>query len=340
MVDSDLPITAFVVGNFLLGGIIMISDAIIRMVKYPPELIPDSWYGTVPLNGESTPPVLDLKRFGPYIAILTNIQVLRNANVNLRARYDAFTDVRVEQNNGAMLADLAGADLVGAWWLPAKSVLYYNFFGIALVNNYPTHYGIWAFIPTIAHKLRYGITLVNTEQAICDELGIKNTVEKGLLPLPISQQLEREYYVLGEETHTRNINIAALNTVYTLESIYPKPNDEFIVLTRVATAPAAFANTIHIIVDRDDDANFADVQTFPLSLNAGGEVACFIPATREIRLTTTQTAGVAVGAHLFRYTFKRIKLTNLLKVRFGLITEDELPADAKDVWKKVLGGIL
>ncbi|MBA7468421.1 hypothetical protein ES707_03671 [subsurface metagenome] len=319
----------------------MISDAIIRRVKYPPELIPDSWYGQVPLNGESTPPVLDLKRFSPYIAILCNMQALRSANVNTRARYDGFGDVRVEQNNGAILRDAtAAADFVGAWWLPAKSILYYNFFGVALMNNYPTHYGVWAFTPTIAHKLRYNLTLTSTELAICNELGIKNTVEKGLLPLPISQQIEREYYILGEETHTRNINIAAINTIYTLENIYPKPNDEFIVLTRVAAAPAGPANTIHIYIDRDDDANFADVVTFPLSLNAGGEIACFIPATREIRLTIEQTAGVAVAGHLFRYTFKRIKLTNLLKVRFGLITEDELPAEAKDVWKKVLGGIL
>jgi len=320
----------------------MINDAIIRRVKYPPELIPDSWYGAVPLNGESTPPVLDLKRFSPYITILTNVQALRSANVNIRARYDGFGDVRVEQNNAAILRDAtAAADLVGAWWLPAKSILYYNFFGLAGgIVNYPTHYGVWVFPPTVAHKLRYGMALTSTEQAICDELGIKNTVEKGLLPLPLSQQIEREYYVLGEETHTRTINIAALNTVYTLESIYPKPNGEFIVLTRVAAAPAAPANTIHILVDRDEDANFADVQTFPLSLNAGGEVASFIPAVREIRLTATQTAGGAVGAHSFRYTYKRIKLTNLLRVRFGLISDAALPADAKDLWKKVLGGIL
>lgn len=317
-----------------------ISDAVIRMVKYPPELIPDSWYGAVPLTSESAPPVLDLRRFSPYFVILTNIQALRSANVNTRARYDGFTDIRVEQNNATTLQDLAGADLVGAWWLPAKSILYYNFFGVAAVANYPTHYGIWAFTPTIAHKLRYGITLTSTEQAISKELGISNTVEKGLLPIPLNQQIAREYYVLGEETHSRNINIAVLNTIYTLESIYPRSTDEFIVLTRIAANPAAPANTIHIIVDRDDDPNFADVQTFPLSLNAGGEVACFIPAIREIRLTITQTAGAPVGAHLFRYTYKRIKLTNLLKVRFGLITEDELPADAKDVWKKVLGGIL
>ncbi|MBA7665914.1 hypothetical protein ES703_73989 [subsurface metagenome] len=316
----------------------MITDAIIRRIKYPPELIPDSWYGTVPLNGESSPPVLDLKRFSPYIAILTNAQALRSANVNTRARYDGFGDVRVEQSNAATLQDAAGADLVGAWWLTAKSMLYYNFFGLAGgITNYPTHYGVWAFLPTIAHKLRYNITLTPDEQALAKELGILNTVQKGLLPLPISQQIEREYYVLGEETHTRSVNIAALNTVFTLETIDPRPNDEFIVLTRIAAAPAAVANTIHIYVDRDEDTNIADLVTFPLSLNAGGEIACFIPAMTEIRLTAEQTAGAAVGAHLFRYTFKRIRLTNILRARFRLVSRDEIPGETYD---KVMAGVL
>jgi len=314
-----------------------ISDAIIRRVKYPPELIPDSWYGQVPLNGESSPPVLDLRRFSPYIAILTNMLVGLNANVNTRARYDGFGDVRVEESNAAMLTDAAGADRVGAWWLPAKSILYYNFFGLALVNNYPTHYGVWAFLPTVAHKLRYNLTLTPDEQALSKALGIKNTVEKGLLPMPISSLIEREYHVLGEETHVRSVNIAALNTVYTLETIIPRPNGEFLVLTRVAAAPAAVANTIHLYVDRDEDPSFADLMTFPMALTAGGEIACFIPAMTEIRLTTAQTAGVAVGAHLFRYTFKRIKLTNILRARFSLVSRDEIPGETFD---KVRAGIL
>ena len=315
-----------------------INDAIIRRVKYPPELIPDSWYGAVPLNGESAPPVLDLRRFRPYLTILTNIQALRSANVNLRARYDGFSgEVRVEQNNAATLQDAAAADLVGAWWLPAKAVLYYNLFGVAAVANYPTHYGVWAFPPTIAHKLRYNITLTPNEQKLATELGIKNTVDKGLLPLPISQQIEREYYVLGEETHVRSININALNTVFTLETIQPKPGGEFIVLTRVAAAPAAAANTIHLIVDRDEDPNYADVMTFPMALAAGGEIASFIPALREIRLTCTQTAGGAVGPHLFRYTYQRIKLTNILRARFGEVSRDEIPGETYD---KVLAGVL
>ncbi len=308
----------------------MITEATVKLTKYPPECIPDSWFGDVPANAEVSPPVLDLRRFKPYIAILANIQTTQPtgyARVVLRARYD---DVRVEESVEALLNAL-----VGAWRLPAKDILYYNFLNTgALVADYTTHFGLWSFPSTIAHKLLYGITLTNSERAICEELGIRNTVEKGLLPLPISQQIEREYHIVGEETHSRSVNIAVANTVYTIESLYPKTN-EFIVLTRLAAALGTTAQDIRLIVDRDDDAGYATLKTYAMSLAAGGEVQCFIPALKEIRLTTSSAGTTA--AHLFRYTYQRIKLTNLLRVRFSLVSEDEVPAD---LFKKVQGGIL
>ncbi|GAH65034.1 unnamed protein product, partial [marine sediment metagenome] len=51
----------------------MITEATVKLVKHPPECIPDSWFGDVPANTEVSPPVLDLRRFKPYIAILANI---------------------------------------------------------------------------------------------------------------------------------------------------------------------------------------------------------------------------------------------------------------------------
>ncbi len=306
-----------------------ITEATIRQVKYPPESIPDAWFGTLALNAEFAPPVLDVKRYSPYIVILNNLQVPANALAVLRARYDG---ARIEENTAAILSLMPGA-----WWLPAKDTLYYNIFGLGVVANYTSHFNVWAFLPTIAHKLFYGIALTNDEKTIADELGVKNTVDKGLLPLPISQLLQREYHIVGEETHSRSINIAVAATIFSIETIYAKPG-EFIVLTRIAANPGAAGpphTNIRFIVDRDNDANLVDLPTFPLSLIAGGEISCFIPATREIRLTTTAT--VAPGAHLFRYTYQRIRLNNILRLRFGLASEDEVP---KDLAQKVKAGIV
>ena len=94
----------------------MITEATIKNVRFPPELIPDSWFGNVPAGAEVTPPVLDLRRFKPYITELANIQVTANANVVLRGRYD---DLRVEENTAAMLSAL-----VGAWRLLGLSLIH------------------------------------------------------------------------------------------------------------------------------------------------------------------------------------------------------------------------
>jgi len=304
-----------------------ILESTIKNVRFPPELIPDSWFGNVPAGTEVTPPVLDLRRFEPYIIELVNIQVTANANVVLRARYD---DLRVEENTAAMISAL-----VGAWTLLARKVLYLNFFGVAGVLNYTTHYSVWAFPPTVAHKLLYGIPLTNDDKALAEKYGIQDSVEKGVLPLPISQQIEREYKVLGEETHSRSVTINVANTPTAIESIYPR-KDEIVVLTRIAANPGLVAQVIRFMVDRDDNAGHADVRTFPLSLVAGGEVPCFIPAIRELNLHAEAAAGVPV-TNLFRYTYQRIKLTNTLRARFGLASKAELPGD---VWEKVMAGVL
>ena len=313
----------------------MITDATVRLIKFPPEKIPDSWFGNVPALAEVAVPILDLRRFTPYVLTLADIQLPPNVNVIIRARYNG---VRVEENTAALLLDNAGNGLVGAWSLVAKQFLYYNFFGVPPpfvgAGNYPTHFGVWGIIPTVADKLAYDIALSNEEKELAERLGIANSVEKGVLPLPRDVQISREYLVLGEETHSRNINIAAANTPYTLENIYAR-EDEFLVLTRIAAQPGAAGDDIRFIVDRDDDYNYANVKTLPLSLIPGGEVRCFIPAMSEIRLSTI--ASGIVAAHLFRYTFLRCRMTNLLRVRFGLVSQDEIPGDT---WAKVKSGVL
>jgi len=309
-----------------------ISDAVVKLVKYPPELLPDSWYGNIPAGAEVAPPVLELRNFRPYLVRLTNIQVPTAAPtfVNLRAQYN---NIQIEENVDAMLSLFPGA-----WQMVSKDNLRFNFFSIVGVIPYTAHYGLWVTKPTIAEKMVWNITLTPEDRALADKLGIAATVEKGLLPLPITQQIEREYQVLAEETHSRQVTIAVANTVYSIENIYPRPG-EIIVLTRIAALPAAVGDVVRVIVARDRDEGIADVRTFPLSLIPGGEVACFIPATTEMRLTC-QAAVAPAGAFvpmLFRYTFQRIRLTNILRARFGLVSKDELPGD---VYEKVLSGVL
>jgi len=308
----------------------MITESMVRNAgAYSPERIPDSYFGGVPGAALVAPPLLDLRRFAPYICTLTDIQLTANILVGLTVAYDK---ARVFENTAAMLS----ADL-GAWQLPAKENLSYNLIGVTLapVAAYTSHFSLWVKNPSIADKIFWGQSMTPEEKALGESYGVYNTVEKGLLPLSIGQQIAREYIVVGEETHSRVVTIAVAGTTYTIENLYPNP-DEIIVLTRIASTTGAVADDVRFIIDRDDNGTYANVGTPALSLVAGGEVNCFIPAMKEIRLTTTST--IAPGAAVnFRYTFQRIKLTNILRCRFGLVTRDEVHGDT---WDKCKAGIL
>jgi hypothetical protein len=306
----------------------MIADAQLRQIRFGIEQLPDTWYGLVPLASEPTPPVLDLKKLTPYLLRLVGIEVTANAAITLRARYD---QTNVEQNSAAMLSVFPGA-----WDLLAKDQLRLNLFGApgAPVANYPMFYSLWVIRATIAHKILLGVNLTPDEKALADKFSIPDLVQKGLAPFPLRYQIEREYTVVAEETHAITITIGAANTVYAIENLYPRPG-EILVLTRIASLEAVPGNVTRVIVGRDDDIGIVDLFTLPLSLVPGGEVSCFIPAVREIQLTCQ--AALAAGARLFRYTFWRVKLNNILRARLGLASRDELPGD---VYDKVMSGVL
>ena len=310
----------------------MILDSQIRQIRYGIEQLPDSYLGAVPANSEPNPAVLDLKRFSPYILRLQGIQLPADVRVTLRARYDSLT---TEQNTLAML-NIAAVGLPGAWDLPAKDQLRLNPFGVGgvLVTPYTMFYSLWVIKATVAHKLLWGIPLTPDEIALDKELNVSALVAKGLAPLPIRYQIEREYTIMGEETHTRTIAMAVATTPNIIENIPAKPN-EILVLTRIAAQTGAAVNVVSITVGRDDDAGLANLFAFPLSEAPGGEVACFIPAIREIRLTCQAT--VVPVTNRFRYTFFRVKLDDILRARLGLASADELTGDC---WKKVMAGVL
>jgi len=316
-----------------------LTEARVKATKYHPEKLPDSWHGAVPNLAEVTPPIVDLKRFSPYIIALSNIGLTPNPLAELRAGYDK---TNVAANTAPMIISTIAGTEVGSWHLPAKDVLSFTFYGLAGIASYAAHYGLWVIKPTVADKLLYGVALTPEEEILAGNkkdkgpraLGIRNSVEKGVLPIPIPLQIAREYAVMGEETHTATVNIAVAATPYTLESLYPRPN-EFLVLTRLAAAPGTAAQNVRIVIDRDGDGAIAEVATFPLSTITGGEIGCFLPAMREMRLTAIAT--VAPGLHAFRYTIQRIKLTNTLRLRFGLMDPEDAPGDLAD---KVAGGVL
>lgn len=274
---------------------------------------------------EASPPLLDLRRFASKVLHLSNIHVEQNANSELHLRAD---DLRYEFNC-AGLPDLTPAnfELIGTDYLRC------NLFGLTGAGgglSLRALFNLWVYEPTVAHKLKLKKPLSNEEELLADRLGLKASVEKGVLPLPLGYQIEREYHILEEVTYSRIVDVTTVET--TVETISPRP-DEFLVLTALTSAPALLANNVTIRIDRDDNADYLEMPAFPFAL--GRELYCFIPALRELRLSIL-AAGPVTG-HALRFTVRRIRLTNTLRVRFGLVSRDEVPGE---LWDKVKGGVL
>lgn len=313
----------------------MITEATLARTKYPPELAPDAQFVAIPAGAEVTPPILDLRRLHGKLLRLTDIAVERvAADVEARIRYDDRGLPSNADNVGGFF-DLASATSPYAnnFQILARDRLYYNLFSIAAGQaNYRTSFGLWIEDFTIASKIKMGVPLTNEEKAIDEKFGVTATVEKGLLPLPLEQQIEREYrsQIMSEETHGRSLAVTAVTQ--TIEALYPR-DGEFLVLTKIAATPGAAADNISITINRDNDAShLSNIKPFAFGLDR--ELNCFIPAMSELSLDIVAAGAVAV---VLRYTILKVKLTNIHRARFGLASADELPGD---VWAKVFAGVL
>jgi len=303
-----------------------INEATIKRVLYFPELLPDSAMPDIAVQSEVSPTLLDLRQFPPLLVRLAEVAVDRDDDIEMRFKVDT-----------TVFSPLAGSMfdlLANNFSLLAKSRIYYNLFNSSAVNaktDFKTFFSLWVIKPTVAHKLRYGIPLTAEEQKLNRDLGIADTVEKGLLPLPLAQQIAREYQVIQEETHGFVVTVPTAGSV-DVETLHPV-NGQFLVLTKLSADQGVPGNNIRIAIDRDLVSDYLEFPTYGLG-GLGKEISCFIPALSELRIKLKATTGEAIN---IRFTVQKCALTNIFRARWGLATREELPAD---VYNKVMAGVL
>ncbi|MGQ9698291.1 MAG: hypothetical protein ACUVRO_09885 [Armatimonadota bacterium] len=301
----------------------MLSEATIARAHLFPECLPEARVVTVAASMEVSPPLLDVRRFAPKFLHLSNIHVEQNIAAELHLRAD---DLRYEINCAGLPNLTPGNfELIGTEYLRC------NLFGLTGAGvSLRALFNLWVYEPTVAHKLKLKKPLTEKEESLADRLGLKASVEKGVLPLPLRYLIEREYHVVEEMTFSRVVNVTT--TEATVETISPRPG-EFLVLTALASAPASLAENVIIRIDRDDNGAYLDMPAYPFALDR--PLSCFVPALRELRVSISASAPVA--NHVLTFTVRRVRLTNILRVRFGLVSQDEVPGD---LWDKVKGGVL
>lgn len=309
----------------------MITEATLAKVKYPPEQLPDSAVTTIAITSESSPTLLDLRQLPPWVIRLSEIVADQDDDVLLRFRVDTMV---WDSLAGSMFNLLANN-----FSLFAKNRIYYNLYnssGVTVKTDYKTFQSLCVIKPTVAYKLRYGIPLTGDDVRLNRELGISDSVDKGVLPLPLKHQIEREYQVIQEETHGFQVTVPTAGV--DVETLHPL-NGQFLVLTKLTADPGvAAADNIRIAIDRDYEVDFLDFPTWGLGATAavtlGKEISAFIPAVHELRIKLKATVSRTIN---IRYTILKCAMTNLFRARWGLATKEELPGD---VYDKVMAGVL
>lgn len=299
----------------------MITEATIRNARYYPELLPDTRIATVSAGSELSPPIVNLRRFSPKFLHLVNISISR-VDATLRLRSDGLR----QEIPASVLPDQSPAP----WEIIGTELLEFNLYSSTGVSNVPVSYGLWVYEPTVAHKIKHGKPLTGDETKIASDLGIHQSVEKGVLPLPLSYVVEREYQVVEEISRGVVVDVGTEESV--VDVVMSRPN-EVLVLTEIAAYPGTAANNIRIRIDRDTDSNYLELNTLAMSLDRS--IKCFVPALHEFRFKVI--ANSLVSGFAARFTVRRCVLTNILKARFRLAGPNEIPGDT---WNKVWGGVL
>jgi len=312
----------------------MITEATIGKAKYFPEQLPDAAVITIGAGAEATPIILDLRSFPGLLLRLSEIAADRDDEVETRFKLEGKDYLRT-------LAGSMFDGLQNNFSLLARQGLYYNLYnkGAGGKTNYKTFFSLWVIKPTVAHKLLYRIPLTPEEQKLNKDLNIANEVDKGILPLPLDFQIKREYQLIHEETHSFQVTVPT--TGVSVETITPVKDKEFVVLTKLSADPGdAAADNIRIAIDRDYISDYVEFPTWALgttpSVALGKEISCFIPALNELRIKLKATTSKVIN---IRFTVWSCVLTNMFRVKWGLVTRDELPDKQKEAYDKIIAGV-
>lgn len=193
----------------------------------------------------------------------------------------------------------------------------------AIVTDYKMYLGLWVIRPNIAERILWGLPLSSEDEALSRERSIADSVAKGVIPFPLSYQIQRENMGF-KKTYTEVVATAPTGTTTPILTLAPPLSDEFLVLESVTAdsgAGLALADNAQLYVSRDDNKNYLTLPIF--AMDQSYDFPCFIPALRSLEISLYHEHGADLTDRYVRVQIGKYKLTNLLRARFGLPTTEE-----------------
>ncbi|MBA7667146.1 hypothetical protein ES703_75231 [subsurface metagenome] len=288
---------------------------VIRKARYLPELLP-FFHAQDLATGDNPIITLGSPTISPDIPILTDkVSATPDATVLLKLKADKPT-----HKAETISLDVMG-ELTPLEFLATKSLsLVLN--ADAPVSDYKMYLGIWVVRPSIAQRILWGLPLTTQHEELSRKRGVRDSVVKGILPFPMSYQIERECMGFKRTYAEIVANVTLGQATQILVLSLPESSDEFLVLESITADSGAgltLANNAQIYVTRDDDTTYLKLPVFPM--DKAYDFPAFIPALRKLEISYYADANLT--NRYVRFTIGRYKLTDILCARFGLEATQE-----------------
>lgn len=282
---------------------------VIRKARYFPELLP-VFHAQDLAAGDTTIITLGMPTLSSDLPILTDrLSTDPDADVMAKVKADREPTLELETVSLAALGHFTPLQFL------ATRSMSYVLNADAPVTDYRMYLGMWVVRPSVAQRILWGLSLSPEHRRLSDRLNVEASVRKGVLPFPISYQIERECMGYRRTYPEVVANVTAGQTTPVL-SLAPPFGDEVLVLESVTAdnTGLTLANNAQLYVTRDDDRDYLKLPCF--AMDQTYNFPCFVPALRKLELGYYADANLA--DRYLRVVVGRYKLTELLKARFGL----------------------
>ncbi len=300
---------------------------------------------TAALGANATAPIFSVTGWQPDtdLGILTEVTTIgstQQGNVQYNVQADRTGTRRYY--GAAFPPDLEPVDVQG----PAVQNLSLSLTETAGApqTNIQTNYLCTTWHMTVNYKVLAGYALTPDEQTMAQAVGISTDPinRPGTLPIPIDDVLQRIYggQHVGPVLEVPKAPTATTSLVQ-FDQIRAQSN-ELLVITNIATE-AAFDDGVVLVGDRDDDTAHIQVRAEQIDLEQG--LDCFVPATDHFTWSIQAASNLSQPTPV-RFKILHIALTNILRIRLGLMSLQQLTAllgsakNAQSLWDRVWVGVV
>ena len=295
-------------------------SSVIRKARYYPELIPFIHAQDL-AAGDNNIITLGHPTISLDLPVLTDkLSATPDANVLLKLKADREATHELETISLDAMGELIPFEFLATRSLSA------TLNADAIVTDYLIYLGLWVIKPSVAQKILWELPLSSQDEALSRKRGVRDSVEKGILPFPIPYQIERECMGFKRTYAEIVANVTSGQSTLIL-NLAPPLDEEFLTLEAVSadSAGLTLANNAQLYITRDDDTNYLKLPVFAMAKTY--DLPCFIPALRKLQISFYADANLA--DRYVRVVIGRYKLTNILRARFGLPSTPEAEEGVK-----------